>query len=204
MAVDLSTVKKYHLELAIYAKKLTDEGLESNKIRKEIFPQISMLKELIFLVSKTNRKISTYCLLIDIANSWNNFLAYHGGVSCITDIPKPFKKKILFGEVVSISGEKTVSVKYERKVEHPKYGKIIKKSKKYAVHDEKKECSVGDIIAFYETRPLSKTKHHRLREIIKKKEFVGISNNKPIHPGDFSLSNFLNGLMQEKEMSCSY
>ena len=53
---------------------------------------------------------------------------------------------------------------------HPKYGKFMKKSKKYFAHDEKNECNVGDLVKIMETRPLSKLKCWRLVEILKKGE----------------------------------
>jgi small subunit ribosomal protein S17 len=67
-------------------------------------------------------------------------------------------KRILQGEVVSDKAHKTVSVKVERKIRHPLYNKIIRRSKKYAAHDESNACKVGDIIKIIETKPISKTK----------------------------------------------
>ncbi len=67
-------------------------------------------------------------------------------------------KRILQGEVVSDKAHKTVSVKVERKIKHPLYNKIIRRSKKYAAHDESNACKVGDIIKIIETKPISKTK----------------------------------------------
>lgn len=67
-------------------------------------------------------------------------------------------KRILQGEVVSDKGNKTVVVKVERKIKHPLYNKIIRRSKNYAAHDEKNACKVGDTIKIVETKPISKTK----------------------------------------------
>jgi len=67
--------------------------------------------------------------------------------------------KILKGVVVSDKMDKTIIVKVVRYVEHPKYGKRIKKNKKYKVHDEKNEYKVGDKVKIKETKPLSKDKH---------------------------------------------
>ncbi|WP_299296287.1 30S ribosomal protein S17, partial [uncultured Erythrobacter sp.] len=67
-------------------------------------------------------------------------------------------KRILIGTVTSDKTDKTVTVKVERKVKHPLYGKIIRRSKKYHAHDEKNEYSVGDIVRIEETKPISKTK----------------------------------------------
>ena len=67
-------------------------------------------------------------------------------------------KRILVGIVTSDKTNKTVTVKVERKVKHPLYGKIIRRSKKYHAHDEKNEFGVGDIVRIEETKPISKTK----------------------------------------------
>jgi len=67
-------------------------------------------------------------------------------------------KRILIGTVVSDKTDKTVTVKVERKVKHPLYGKIIRQSKKYHAHDEANEYRPGDRVRIEETRPLSKTK----------------------------------------------
>lgn len=67
-------------------------------------------------------------------------------------------KRILTGTVTSDKTDKTVTVKVERRVKHPLYGKIIKRSKKYHAHDEKNEYVVGDTVRIEETRPISKTK----------------------------------------------
>ncbi|GIX20431.1 30S ribosomal protein S17 [Erythrobacter cryptus] len=67
-------------------------------------------------------------------------------------------KRILVGTVTSDKTDKTVTVLVERKVKHPLYGKIIRRSKKYHAHDENNEYSVGDVVRIEETRPISKTK----------------------------------------------
>ncbi len=67
-------------------------------------------------------------------------------------------KRILVGTVTSDKTDKTVTVKVERKVRHPLYGKIIRRSKKYHAHDENNEFTVGDVVRIEETRPISKTK----------------------------------------------
>ena len=67
-------------------------------------------------------------------------------------------KRVLIGTVVSDKTDKTVTVKVERKVKHPLYGKIIRRSKKYHAHDEKNEYTVGDTVRIEETKPISKTK----------------------------------------------
>jgi len=67
-------------------------------------------------------------------------------------------KRILIGTVVSDKTDKTVTVLVERKVKHPLYGKIIRRSKKYHAHDDANEYTVGDTVRIEETRPISKTK----------------------------------------------
>jgi small subunit ribosomal protein S17 len=67
-------------------------------------------------------------------------------------------KRILIGTVVSDKTDKTVTVLVERKVKHPLYGKIIRRSKKYHAHDETNEFKPGDVVRIEETRPISKTK----------------------------------------------
>ena len=67
-------------------------------------------------------------------------------------------KRILQGVVVSDKGDKTVVVSVERQVMHPLYKKFIKRSKKYAAHDENNEFKIGDKVSIEESRPISKTK----------------------------------------------
>ncbi|MBK7226604.1 MAG: 30S ribosomal protein S17 [Saprospiraceae bacterium] len=79
-------------------------------------------------------------------------------------------RKIKVGVVHSNKMDKTITVKVVRSMLHPKYGKFMKRSKKYFAHDEKNECNVGDLVRIMETRPLSKLKCWRLVEIVKKGE----------------------------------
>lgn len=67
-------------------------------------------------------------------------------------------KRILIGTVVSDKTDKTVTVKVERKVKHPLYAKIIRRSKKYHAHDEGNSYKAGETVRIEETRPISKTK----------------------------------------------
>ena len=66
--------------------------------------------------------------------------------------------RILTGVVTSNKADKTVTVKIERKVKHPLYGKVIKRATKVHAHDEDNSASIGDIVSVKECRPLSKTK----------------------------------------------
>ncbi len=74
------------------------------------------------------------------------------------------------GRVVSAGGQKTIIVLVERRVRHPLYGKEMIRSKRFHVHDEKNEAKVGDIVRIMETRPLSKLKHWRMTDIVKRAE----------------------------------
>lgn len=67
-------------------------------------------------------------------------------------------KRILQGTVVSDKADKTVTVSVERRVIHPLYKKTVRKSKKYAAHDETNQYKVGDVVRIEESRPISKSK----------------------------------------------
>ena len=75
-------------------------------------------------------------------------------------------KREISGTVVKKAGDKTITVLVERKVMHPRYHKIVKRFKKYLVHDENNSANINDKIVAIECRPLSKTKSFRLKEII--------------------------------------
>lgn len=77
-------------------------------------------------------------------------------------------RKVVTGTVVSISGDKSITVKIDYRKRHPKYGKMMTISKKLHAHDENNECGVGDLVTVMETRPLSKTKRWRLVEIVER------------------------------------
>lgn len=77
-------------------------------------------------------------------------------------------RKQLTGKVVSNKMDKTVVVEIENIVMHPLYKKSVRRTKKIKSHDERNECSVGDIIRIEESRPLSREKRYRLVEIIEK------------------------------------
>jgi small subunit ribosomal protein S17 len=73
-------------------------------------------------------------------------------------------KRILQGAVVSDKGNKTVIVKVERKIRHPLYNKIIRRSKNYAAHDEENKYKIGDTVRIIESKPISKTKRWAVLE----------------------------------------
>jgi len=77
-------------------------------------------------------------------------------------------RKNRVGIVVSSKMDKTITVKVERRVKHPVYGKIVRMSTKLTAHDEKNECNEGDKVKIMETRPLSKNKRWRLVEVIER------------------------------------
>ena len=76
-------------------------------------------------------------------------------------------KKELVGKVVSAANDKTITVLVETYKNHPLYHKRVKSSKKYCVHDETNKAKVGDTVRIVSTRPMSKTKHFYLKEIVK-------------------------------------
>jgi len=77
-------------------------------------------------------------------------------------------RKTREGYVVSDKMDKTVVVAVEDRVKHPKYGKVLRRTKKYKAHDEKNACGVGDRVLLMETRPVSATKRWRVAEILEK------------------------------------
>lgn len=81
---------------------------------------------------------------------------------------KQAHKRVIQGRIVSKAGDKSVVVLVERKVLHPKYRKIVKRFKKYAIHDENNQAKVGDVVSAIECRPISKSKSFRLKDIVVK------------------------------------
>ena len=77
-------------------------------------------------------------------------------------------RKVREGLVVSDKMDKTVVVMVEDRVKHPKYGKIIRRTKRYIAHDGENTCGVGDRVQLMETRPLSATKRWSVAEILEK------------------------------------
>lgn len=83
-------------------------------------------------------------------------------------------KRILTGTVTSDKTDKTVTVKVERKVKHPLYGKIMRRSKKYHAHDESNTFKMGDTVRIEETKPISKTKTWKVIETVKASKGVAV------------------------------
>src|ERR1700730_13181304 len=82
------------------------------------------------------------------------------------------RRKEVVGEVVSNRMKKTIVVEVVRKKSHAFYGRVVSKGKKFYAHDEKNEARIGDVVRLEETRPLSKLKRWRLKQIIRKTALV--------------------------------
>ena len=80
--------------------------------------------------------------------------------------------RTLQGKVISDKMDKTVTVLVERKVKHPLYGKVIRRSSKVHAHDEQNQYGIGDVVVIAETRPLSKTKSWVVTELVEKARIV--------------------------------
>ncbi len=76
--------------------------------------------------------------------------------------------KEITGKVVKIAGNKTATMVVERRVMHPRYHKIVKRFKKYLIHDENNEAKAGDIVKAKECKPLSKNKSFTLTQVVQK------------------------------------
>jgi len=81
-------------------------------------------------------------------------------------------RRVITGVVVSNKTDKTISVEVESYKKHRLYGKRVKQTKKFAVHDEANQAKIGDVVKIAETRPLSKTKRFRLLEILESKVVI--------------------------------
>ena len=84
-----------------------------------------------------------------------------------SDAPPP-RQRELTGIVLSSKADKTITVRVERRVKHPVYGKFVRRSTKLAAHDERNDCGEGDLVTIIETRPISKTKSWRLGRIVER------------------------------------
>jgi len=83
-------------------------------------------------------------------------------------------KRILTGTVTSDKMDKSVTVLVERKVKHPLYGKIIRRSKKYHAHDENNVHKMGETVRIEETKPISKTKTWRVLDTVHASKGVAV------------------------------
>jgi small subunit ribosomal protein S17 len=85
-----------------------------------------------------------------------------------TPVAAAGRRKEIVGEVVSNRMHKTIVVEVVRKKSHAFYGRVVSKAKKFYAHDEKNEAHLGDVVRLEETRPLSKLKRWRLKQIVRK------------------------------------
>ena len=77
-------------------------------------------------------------------------------------------KRVITGVVVRNKMEKTIVIRAERLVKHPLFHKYVRRHVKYKAHDERNECNIGDKVLIVESRPLSKDKRWRMREVLEK------------------------------------
>jgi small subunit ribosomal protein S17 len=95
-------------------------------------------------------------------------------------------EQVLFGEVVSTKANKTIAVSVERIFQHPAYKKIVRKKKRYLVHDEHNRCKPGDTVRIILVRPISKRKHWMLLDVVssapEKEKEIEINDNNEVAP----------------------
>jgi small subunit ribosomal protein S17 len=89
-------------------------------------------------------------------------------VSTQEQVAERGRRKVRTGVVVSDAADKTVMVRVDRQVKHPLYEKTVRRSSKFAAHDESNDAHVGDKVRVMETRPLSKTKRWRVVEVLER------------------------------------
>ena len=85
-----------------------------------------------------------------------------------TPASEPGRRQERRGVVVSDKGDKTIVVKVDVIKSHPKYKKVVRRTRKFHAHDEQNSAGVGDVVRIVESRPLSKTKHWRLAEVLER------------------------------------
>lgn len=90
-----------------------------------------------------------------------------------TATEKVSRRKTLVGEVVSTKMQKTIVVVVDRRKSHGLYRRVIARSKKFYAHDESNTARVGDVVRIEETRPLSRLKRWRLKEVVRRAALVG-------------------------------
>jgi small subunit ribosomal protein S17 len=86
---------------------------------------------------------------------------------------KSSARKTLVGDVVSTKMQKTIIVEVTRKKSHHLYGRVVARSRRFYAHDEKNTANVGDVVRLEETRPMSKLKRWRLKDVIRRAKLVG-------------------------------
>ena len=90
----------------------------------------------------------------------------------MNDQEKSALKRTLIGKVVSDKMDKTASVLVERRMKHPIYGKVVRRTKKYLVHDANNQARIGDTVEIQEGRPISKTKSWVLTKVIQVAQII--------------------------------
>lgn len=88
------------------------------------------------------------------------------------------QRRRLRGEVISNKMDKTVVVRVDRTVRHRRYGKVMRRTKKYKAHDEENACRVGDLVTIVESRPISREKRWRVEEVVKRTDSFGLTEAK--------------------------
>jgi small subunit ribosomal protein S17 len=91
----------------------------------------------------------------------------------MTMIEQKASNRTVIGRVVSDKMNSTIVVEVERKVKHPLYGKYMRRSSKMYAHDAENTCKVGDVVLIQQCRPISKTKHWVLMQVLEKAENAG-------------------------------
>jgi small subunit ribosomal protein S17 len=85
------------------------------------------------------------------------------------------ERTVLTGKVTSAKMEKTIVVEVQRLVQHPKYRRVVRISKKFYAHDETRQAKTGDTVRIVSSRPLSKLKRWRLKEILTRNTSVELT-----------------------------
>jgi small subunit ribosomal protein S17 len=85
------------------------------------------------------------------------------------------ERTVLTGKVTSAKMEKTIVVEVQRLVQHPKYRRVVRISKKFYAHDETRQAKTGDTVRIVASRPLSKLKRWRLKEIVTRNTTVELT-----------------------------
>lgn len=158
--------------------RMKDIDSETHILLDEVYAIFNQINELIKSGVCEKLNIKQYDSLLDIISSWHRYFITLGIVLDLPNMPnltstkpaavaKKINRDVLVGKVVKVSGNKTVKVETFRTYKHDVYGKIIKKRKYYATHDENNETRIGDEVLIASCRPLSKTKHYRLLRIIR-------------------------------------
>lgn len=96
-----------------------------------------------------------------------------------TTTQKAAGRKTLVGEVVSTRMQKTIVVEVERVKAHPFYKRVVKRDRRFYAHDENRTAQVGDVVRIEETRPLSKLKRWRLKEVVRRAKLAPEKQSAP-------------------------